>query len=105
LHVYNELCTGRRLPVKADRREIQQSAAATMKTFVAVSVATAILTLTGLVACSSTPNASLIGESKVAATRLKVERPASDAPWKTTTGNSFVVPAGANSDHIPTQVA
>jgi CubicO group peptidase (beta-lactamase class C family) len=65
-----------------------------MNTFGAVSVATAILTLTGLVACSSTPNASLIGESKAAASPLKLERPASDAPWKTTTGNSFVVPAG-----------
>ena len=65
-----------------------------MKTFGAVISATAFSIMTGLTVFSSSAAASVSGESRVASAPAKVERPSSDAPWKTTAGNSFVVPAG-----------
>jgi CubicO group peptidase (beta-lactamase class C family) len=72
----------------------RQSGAPIMKTFGAVAASVAFSILTGLTACSSTPSAPFAGESKAALRPAKVERPATDVPWKTAVGNSFVVPAG-----------
>jgi len=65
-----------------------------MKTSRAAAAGALFSILTGLPACSSVAPAPSTGEAKAAATPALVERPNSDAPWKTVAGNSFVVPAG-----------
>ena len=65
-----------------------------MKTFKATAAFIVISILSGLTGCSSAPSAPITGESKAVLTPAKVERPATDVPWKTAVGNSFVVPAG-----------
>ena len=65
-----------------------------MQTFGAVAASVVFSILAGLSACSSTPSAPVAGESKALLAPAKVERPATDVPWKTELGNSFVVPAG-----------
>jgi CubicO group peptidase (beta-lactamase class C family) len=65
-----------------------------MKTFGAVASGTVFSILVGLVAFSSSSTALTNGESGTAPVPAQVERVATDAPRKTTTGNSFVAPTG-----------
>ena len=65
-----------------------------MKTIRVIAAGAWFSILVGLTACSSVAPAPSTSESKGAVTPADAQRPTSDAPWKTSAGNSFVVPAG-----------